>query len=243
MPPRLVPVSVRRLYRTSPLAFLGSLSAGFTLGAINAMAPVYLQALGFGVGEVVSFMAALFLGGLLLQWPAGWTSDRLGRRGVLVVNSVALGVLSAVIAGLDPTSATGLWALAAAFGALAYPVYSIAVAHANDQIGPAEAVATSGGLLLVSAVGSIIGPPLCGIAMNAFGAHAMFVVIAIVQVGLSAFAVYRITRRPAVPRAAQAPFAAPAHASPASITAEARTGALVAGTPFDAKALADARAD
>jgi MFS family permease len=234
MPPRLVPVSIRRLYRISPLAFLGALSAGFTLGAINAMAPVYLQALSFGVDEVVSFMAALYLGGLALQWPAGWLSDRLGRRCVLVGTSIALGVLSAFLAGLDPASASGLWALAAAFGALAYPIYSLAAAHANDQAGPAEAVATSGGLLLVSSVGSIIGPPLCGIAMNAFGAHAMFVVVAVVQAGLSGFAIYRMSRRPAVPREAQAPFAVTTRASPAAMAEEPRTAGPAPASALEA---------
>jgi MFS family permease len=225
MPPRLMPVSVMRLYRTSPLAFLGSLSAGFTLGAINAMAPVYIQAMGFGVDAVASFMAALFLGGLALQWPIGWVSDRVGRRGVLIGTSVALGVLSAFIAGRDTASASGLWVLAAAFGALAYPIYSLAVAHANDQTDPAEVVATSAGLLLICGVGSVLGPPLCGIAMSVFGAHSMFAVLAIVQAGLGGFAIYRMSRRAAVPRAAQTPFVVPTRASPATLTAEDRAPA------------------
>jgi len=222
MPPRLVPVSVTKLYRISPLALLGSLSAGFTLGAINAMAPVYIQAMGFGVDAVVSFMAALFLGGLALQWPIGWLSDRLGRRGVLIGTSVALGMLSTFIAGRDAASASGLWVLAAAFGALAYPIYSLAVAHANDQADPSEVVATSAGLLLACGVGSVVGPPLCGIAMSLFGVHSMFAVLAIVQAGLGGFAIYRMSRRPAVPREAQSPFAVPTRASPATMAAEYR---------------------
>ena len=41
----------------------------------------------------------------------------------------------------------------------------------------------------------------------------------VVQAGLSGFAIYRISRRPAVPREAQAPFAVPTRASPATQTA------------------------
>ncbi len=48
--------------------------------------------------------------------------------------------------------------MTAAYGALAYTLYSIAVAHANDHAKPEDFVKVSGGLLLLYGFGTMIGP-------------------------------------------------------------------------------------
>jgi MFS family permease len=238
-PPPLAPVSLRRLLAISPLALVGSVSAGFTLGAVGAMAPVYLKSLGLEAGDVATFMAALFLGGLVLQWPIGWLSDRVGRRGVLIAIAAALGMLCAFMAALDTASSSGLWALAALFGALAYPIYSLSVALANDRIEHSEVVAASAGLLLVCGAGSVVGPLLCGLAMSAFGAQAMFLLVAAAQAGLCAFALYRVSRRPPVPREAQAPFVVvTSSTSPAALATDPRPANGAAEAPRKPEAVA-----
>ena len=50
--------------------------------------------------------------------------------------------------------------MTAAYGAFAYTLYSIAVAHANDHARPEDFVKVSGGLLLLYGFGTMIGPVL-----------------------------------------------------------------------------------
>ena len=59
-----------------------------------------------------------------------------------------------------PRSGVFVIAMTAAYGAFAYTLYSLAVAHANDHARPEDFVKVSGGLLLLYGFGTMIGPML-----------------------------------------------------------------------------------
>ncbi len=73
---------MRQLFRLSPLGVLGGLSSGIIIGVVYGLMPIYI-AQHFSVGFVAIFMAAIILGGAVLQYPIGWLSDRFDRRVVL----------------------------------------------------------------------------------------------------------------------------------------------------------------
>ncbi|TIL50957.1 MAG: MFS transporter, partial [Mesorhizobium sp.] len=60
----------------------------------------------------------------------------------------------------EPRSGVFVIVLTAAYGAFAYTLYSIAVAHANDHARAEDFVKVSGGLLLLYGFGTMIGPLL-----------------------------------------------------------------------------------
>ena len=64
------------------------------------------------------------------------------------------------------------------YGALTYPIYGLAVAHANDYADASEFVAVSGGLLLLYGAGTMFGPLAAGAAMTELGPEALFLVTA-----------------------------------------------------------------
>jgi hypothetical protein len=66
----------------------------------------------------------------------------------------------------------------ALIGAMVFPLYGIAVAHANDAALPSQRVAAAAGLVLVFGLGSIAGPLMTGWAVSAFGSVAYFWVLA-----------------------------------------------------------------
>ena len=66
------------------------------------------------------------------------------------------------------------------FGAVALPLYSLSVAHANDRLPRAEFVEASAGLLMINAATSIPGPMLAAFVMAAAGPSALFLFTALV---------------------------------------------------------------
>jgi len=75
-------VSLIELYRLSPLGVVGVVGVGFSSGAIYGVGPVFARAAGLDVALTSVFMAAIVAGGMVLQGPVGWVSDRFDRRGV-----------------------------------------------------------------------------------------------------------------------------------------------------------------
>ena len=69
-------------------------------------------------------------------------------------------------------------------------------------------LAASATLVLVSGVGLAIGPTVAAIAMEQYGNQALFYTIGAGELGVGIFAVFRMTRRAAVPLEDQGQFVA-----------------------------------
>ena len=65
------------------------------------MAPVYATVIGLTPAEISVFVGAFYVGGLLLQYPIGWLSDRMDRRALIAITTAfgAAGCLVALIFG------------------------------------------------------------------------------------------------------------------------------------------------
>jgi MFS family permease len=121
------------------------------------------------------------------------------RRYVLAAAVVVAALVAAAIFFLSPRDGTSVIALTAAYGALAYTLYSIAVAHANDHAGPNDFAKISGGLLLLYGFGTMIGPVLASVLMEYLRPESLFVSTALAHFALAAYTVLRISRRAPVP--------------------------------------------
>ena len=190
-----------RLFHTSPLGFVGVLLLGAVYAAMFSMAAVYGAELGLGVAEITGFVAAIYLGGLMLQYPVGWLSDRIDRRRLAL--GMALGGAAAAVLGAA-LGAGSIWVMTAAgflVGGVANPLYSLLIAHANDFLEPEDRASASGGLLFLFGVGSLFGPVAVGAGMALSGPWAFFAFMAAVFLGIAGYAGWRVTRR-AAPRPA-----------------------------------------
>jgi len=203
------PLSLKELYRISPLGVAGCFGAGIMSGAFFGMGPIYGQEIGLPVLQISLFMGAAILGGLILQWPIGRLSDRFDRRTilllVLILTAAAFGAMyffSAV--GVD--SMIFLLGMPVLFGGTMSTIYPIAVSHAFDYVSRDRMVAASSGLLLAWAVGSTIGPFATSLLMNWFGSPMLFLFLAVMTAMLAVFARYRMSRRAALPASEQATF-------------------------------------
>jgi predicted MFS family arabinose efflux permease len=198
-PPDVFRLRVGKLYRISPVGVAGCFAVGLANGAFWALGPVFAHNNGFDMTGIAVFMSAVVLGGALLQWPLGSLSDCIDRRIVMVL--AALIALSAALAvTLIPAPDKSLTILAAAiFGAGAFPLYALAVAHANDNASPSDYVEVSSGLLLVYGLGAAAGPLIASMSRQIMGVPTLFLFTAVVHAVLIGWVIWRISRREATP--------------------------------------------
>lgn len=183
---------LKALYQNSPSGMLGSLTSGLANGAFWSLAPLFTAAMSQDIRVTAWFMTAGVLGGAAGQWPLGWLSDQMDRR--LVLTGCCLGALVvALVLWLlgESLSATGLLALGFAWGAVAFPVYSISVAQANDRADPSQFVMISSGLLMMYGIGAISGPLLAAGLMALTSAAGLYLFTAITHTLLGIYLLMR----------------------------------------------------
>ncbi|HKX57027.1 MAG TPA: MFS transporter, partial [Xanthomonadales bacterium] len=165
----------RRLFEVSRTGAIACLASGMANGAFWSLAPVFTSGVSSEVALAATFMTAAVIGGAAGQWPWGFWSDRTDRRIVMAAVAIiaaAVGLAMGLV--YDGLGITSLVLLSAAWGATAFPLYSIAVAHSNDYAEPGEYVMVSSGLLLMYGIGAIIGPFLAGAGMSIFSKSSLY---------------------------------------------------------------------
>jgi MFS family permease len=185
------------LYRTSPVAVIASFSVGMANGTFGTLAPVYGYRLGLDAAGIAFLFSITAIVGAIAQIPAGRLSDSMDRRIIMVVLGTVAALVGLILVLADPQSA-GPWfyVLFGVYGFAAYPIYAIAVAHANDFARDGQFAKVAGGMLLVLGVGLAIGPMLASLIMNVFKPVGLFVVTATFHGALAITAFLRMRIRP-----------------------------------------------
>ncbi len=198
--PLSVEINLPRLFQISRSGTIGCLATGFSNGAFWSLAAVFTAAFSADISLAAWFMTSTVIGGALAQWPLGYLSDKIGRRKVLAAAALAGTVVSVfIVLTIDDMSFIGINLLGAAWGAAAFPMYTISVAHANDYADPSEYVMVSGGLLLMYGIGAILGPFAASAVMTLFGATGLYLFTGLVQALLVIYTIQRIFRRTSSP--------------------------------------------
>jgi MFS family permease len=185
----IVHLQVGEVFRAAPVAVVGCFVAGVNGGAFYALMPVFGQTSGLPILKISSYIALAIFGGMLLQVPAGKLSDKFDRRLIAGLFGLSFAVLALVIPWARGSIAfEPLWLLLGGFMSVVYPV---CVAHANDRLPAERAVAVSGRLILISGVGSAVGPLLGSAVMSAYGVIGLFYFMAMTA---GVFALFALTR-------------------------------------------------
>lgn len=190
------PVGIGEIYRGSPLAVVGAAVNGLGQSAFFAMGALYGVMQGLPLAYVSIMMALPPLGVIISQYPIGLLSDRYDRRTLLTILAFLAAIIAVItipVAAISPVALIGLFTL---FGAIAMPIYSLAIAHANDHLDKDQMIGASSKLVLFYGTGAIAGPSLAGLAMQVLGTAGFMSYMTLVYGGLGLFAVYRMSRRP-----------------------------------------------
>ena len=192
------PMSLLALYRFSPLGCVGMFLLGGVFSAQFGMAAVYGTQAGLSVGEISTFIAVIYIGGLLLQYPIGWASDKMDRRLLICGVSFVGGIASAVGAVFGHVFVV-LLGVSFLIGGMSNPLYALLLAYTNDYLEHEDMAAASGGMLFINGLGAIAGPLVTGWLMGVFGPPGFWLIISALMLLIGVYALYRMTQRASTP--------------------------------------------
>jgi MFS family permease len=192
------------LARAAPIAVVGSALSGLVGGAFYALVPAWMQDHGTARATIALFMLVAVLGGLAFQIPVGRLSDRFDRRLLLAWLSLGFAV-TALVMVLLPHPLPTILPAAALLGGFMSTLYPVCVAHAHDCMPVDRVLAVSGRLILVSGVGSVLGPLIGASLMTHFEIDGVFYFMAAAILVLAVVAGLSGLRTPA-PKRRDVPF-------------------------------------
>ncbi len=195
------PLRFATLYRNSPLGVIGTLVAGVVNGAFWGMGPIFASGIGLNELDIALFISLTVIGGALLQWPVGMLSDRLDRRSVLTASALfggGVALLMHYLLGPYPGNLVPLGG-GFIFGAFAFSLYALSVAHVNDRLEAGQALDGARGLLQLYGIGAAIGPMSAGYIMQHLGATSLLLFFAACMLLFGLFALYRMYTSEATP--------------------------------------------
>ena len=190
---RLKPMLAMRI---SPMATLGVIVAGITMSSFRMVGPIYGSEVGLNQLYLALFLGAFIFGGAIAVYPSGWLADKYDRRKVMIGFSIAASLSCALTIMSAQISPIAVVSASVVFGAMTFPIYSVASAHANDFVEPRKMVELSSSLLFNYALGAIASPLIASFAISLYGPSSMFVLIAAAHAVLLAFSTVRMAVGP-----------------------------------------------
>ncbi len=169
---------------------------GITMSAYLGMGPTFAQKIGLNTAGISVFMAAIMTGTLVLHWPIGRLSDRIDRRIVIALVSLANGIVCLGFICWNISTLEILLMVAFLLGGFGQPLYALCVAHSNDTIATDEILSTASSLLLVFSFGSSFGPYFASLIMGQIGPKGLFLFLGLLYLFLLLFTLYDIKRHP-----------------------------------------------
>lgn len=165
-----------KVFKYAWVAFLPPFGYGFLEASLNGNFPVYAMRSGIGVDAVALLLPAFAIGGILSQLPLGILSDKLGRRNVLLVVTLA-GFISFTAAGLLENSTTGLLICFFIAGTVVGSTFSLGISYMADLL--PKQLLPAGNLMcgIFFSFGSISGPFIGGLAIQWLKGISFFYVI------------------------------------------------------------------
>ena len=194
-----VKINFNNLWHTSPVGVAGCLIVGLTNGSFWSLAPVFAQGDSTDTGVVALFMSVAVIAGAIGQWPLGLVSDRVDRRRVIVFACIGAALAGLGLAMSGSFGQAALLVAAFGYGVFGFPLYALSIAHANDFAEPSKYVEVACGLLLVYAVGAVVGPIVASVCMRYTGQGGLFGFTAVIHIAMATFAIYRISQRERAP--------------------------------------------
>lgn len=145
---------------------------GFLEGGTITFLSLYLLGIGYAEGGVGLLMGGLFAGVVAAQLPLAWLADAVGRQRILIASHLVLlaGLVSVPFLRSALPLAAWLFVLGASCGAL----YPLGLSLLGERLPASSMARANAWYLACNCAGSLSGPLVMGVVIQAFGPRAQF---------------------------------------------------------------------
>jgi len=200
-------MSLMTVFKLSPLGVVSSFYCGILYAGLMNMLPIFASKNGITGLDLSIFMGAAISGAIILQFPIAYLSDHFDRRKVMlfmVATLILLCLSVPLLMSVDMFKLT-LLAIALITGLVAC-LYPMSMSETFDTVLKEQILAAMSSLLLIYALGSVLGPYLASVVMDAFGSSALFNFMNVVALTLLLFISIRMKLQQALPLDEQESF-------------------------------------
>lgn len=154
--------------RGAPLAMLAGFSCGLGEQVAFSFLPVYAVGAGVSPETGALWLSVFVIGNVALQWPIGWLADHADRRAVLAGCTLASALLVVVLSQV-PAQSLAVLGVIGLWGGLSFAIYPVGLALLGLSFGAGDMARANTAFSMLYIFGGLIGRPLTGAAMDAFG--------------------------------------------------------------------------
>jgi DHA1 family multidrug resistance protein-like MFS transporter len=167
------------------VSLISLMNAVVRTGGLFALIPLLATAtLGLSVSQIGFGLTLSSICGFVAAYPAGWLTDRLGRKAVIVPSTVMTG-LSMVLFSYAPSygwfvAASIVWGIATSISS------SAPAAYAADSAPPGMTAAAMSAYRLMADAGYVIGPPGLGLLADLTSPGTAIIAASVILIALGA---------------------------------------------------------
>ncbi|MGV3580980.1 MAG: MFS transporter [Methylophilus sp.] len=182
-------LSFFQLDKITILGITLAVTAGVIDGAFTALFPIFGFGRGFNEAEIGRLMASIGFGGLFLQYPLGWISDKFGFNITCLLVAMVTLLVSLSMAFIAKTFAA-LNVLSFIFGGFVAMYLTLAIIAAASSKNHHHMIQNMSKVSVAFTSSSILGALLVGLTAQQLGGDALIWLVAVVS-GLLALSLLR----------------------------------------------------
>jgi len=155
----------RSAFFLAPAAMVAAFIGGFSEIVNLSLIPNVALAAGWSQDSALTLLTVMTVGGILLQIPMGWLSDKVSRLNLVVW----CGIVFIALALLLPwalTNALAGFVVMFLVGGVILGFYSLGLAVIGERVGAQDLAAVNGAFIIMYQGGALLGPIISGIAMT-----------------------------------------------------------------------------
>lgn len=149
----------------APAAMVAAFMGGFAEITNLSLIPNVALAAGWSQDAALGLLTVMTIGGILLQYPLGWLSDKM-RRINLVVCTGLLFILFSLMLPWALGDAVAAFVVMFLIGGMILGFYALGLAIVGERIGAADLAAVNAAYIVMYQAGALVGPIVSGIAMT-----------------------------------------------------------------------------
>lgn len=165
-----------RFVQNAPLLLLAVLAVTLFDNVFISFFTIFGMRSGLPMATGSLILGTAIICNVLVFTPLGMLADRWSRTGVMMITAALTVLLSLSLPFV--VSNWGIWPVTILLSASSFGPYIISLATMGDSFRGADLVAGSAAFSAMWGVGGLIGPPIAGAAIDAFGINAMPVTVA-----------------------------------------------------------------